>query len=87
MNDQRDVAQRLVVEVLSEYTGLSPHEIRPEMHVQDDLGIDSIDAIELLVAMERRSGLRFDVDELEDLVTIADLVSKLVQALDRTAAT
>lgn len=73
-----DDAFALVRELLAAYTGIDPASIRLETDVQDELGIDSIDAVELLITIERRTGRRFEMQQVEDITTVADIVDRLV---------
>jgi acyl carrier protein len=44
-----------------------------------DLGIDSTEMVEIVVALERRFGFRLPAGAEEDLVTIGDLVAGVEQ--------
>ena len=83
----RQEALDLIRELLASYSGVDPLSIDPQTDVQEELGIDSIDAVELLITVERRTGLRFDVEQLDELRTVDDLVGKLLDAsFDTTVA-
>ncbi len=43
------------------------------VHLQVDLGAESIDLQNLLAAVEKRYGVKFEDDELEDYSTVAGL--------------
>lgn len=51
----------------------------------DELGLDSVDALELMIALEEEYGFRIDSEEVdqEDLATVASL-EKLVEELKTT---
>jgi len=76
----RDEALVIVRELMAMHVGTEPDAIQPDMHVVDDLGLDSVDAVELLITLERQTGLRFEVDQLDDIATVADVVTQLVAA-------
>jgi len=42
--------------------------------MQEDLGIDSFTAVEILVAIEKRYGIKILESEVNDIVTFHDLV-------------
>jgi acyl carrier protein len=73
-------AERLVRELLTAHTGLGPGAIKVGMRVAEDLGLDSVDAVELLTSIERQSGLEFEVEQIEDIQTVGDVVDRLIEA-------
>lgn len=75
-----DEAIEIIARNLSTFTGLAPKAITPTMHVVDDLAIESIDAVELLISVERETSLQFDVDQIEEVTTVQDLAERLVAA-------
>ena len=57
-------------------------DLRPDDRIAEDLGIDSLDAIELLVALENRYGVQLvDNPRAAGVVTVEDLVALLTDAL------
>jgi len=48
--------------------------IQLESHLIDDLDLDSIDAIDMTVRLEQKTGLSFKEEELKSLRTIRDVV-------------
>ena len=70
-NDIEQTLTRIIVEHL----GVEPHRVTPEAHFEDDLGADSLDPIELVVAFEEHFGIEVTDDE-------ADAVTTVAQALD-----
>lgn len=67
----------LVTELLASYTGVGRDAITESTLLVDELGVDSVDAVELLITVERRVGRRFSLDQVEDLETVADIVDAL----------
>jgi len=63
-----------VVEVLQQEFEYAPDELTPDTHLIDDLDLDSIDAIDLMVRLEERTGLGFNEEDLKSLRTIRDVV-------------
>ncbi len=57
---------------------LEREQIQPDAHLQDDLDIDSIDAVDLLVHMKEVTGRQISADALKDVQTVEDIV-KLLQ--------
>lgn len=48
--------------------------IRPEASLTEDLGIDSLDAVELGMALEQEAGQEIPDDAMEGMRTVQDLV-------------
>lgn len=69
----RDEILAWVTGVLTEefqYTG----EIQLDSDLTDDIDLDSIDAIDMTVRLEEKTGLSFKEEELKSLRTIGDVV-------------
>ncbi len=63
-----------VREILVESFELDPAEIHPTAHLRDDLDLDSIDAIDLAVGLEKETGLEVSEDELREIRVVQDIV-------------
>ena len=46
----------------------------PTAHLFDDLDLDSIDAIDLMIGLEERTGLKVREEEFRDVRTVQDVV-------------
>ena len=69
----RDEIFAWVTDVLQQefqYEGPIAH----ESHLIDDLDLDSIDAIDMTVRLEEKTGLSFKEEELKSLRTVGDVV-------------
>lgn len=66
-----------VKEVLMEAINVDEDMIKMEANLKDDLGIDSLAAVELSLELETEFDVRIEDEELAKLVTIADIVSLL----------
>jgi acyl carrier protein len=60
----------------------SPDEVLPTSHLIDDLDLDSIDAIDLAVKLEERTGLDLEEKELRALRLVQDVVDVVYTHLD-----
>lgn len=69
----------LVIAILARHTGLPPEEISSSMRVRDDLGLDSIDAVELLMAIEQETGRRFELTDTDDVATVGEIIARVTQ--------
>jgi len=70
--------------ILVEQFEIDANEIKPEAHLYDDLGIDSIDAVDLIVRLKELTGLRIPPEDFKDVRTVDDVV-QVVTALTATS--
>ena len=61
-----------------ECANVDEEEVKPEARLREDLGIDSIYAVELTLQLEEIYGVVIEYEEIEHLLTVNDLV-KLVE--------
>lgn len=64
-----------LVAILCDQLPLSPEDIRPESKIKDDLGADSLDVLQLLMALEEEKGIVIPDDVLPTLITVGDIVA------------
>jgi acyl carrier protein len=64
-----------VAEIIVEQLGITKGEIVPEASFIDDLGADSLDIVELVMAMEETFDIEIPDDDAEKIQTIGDAVS------------
>lgn len=63
-----------VIDVITEQLDVTREECVPETSFIDDLGADSLDLVELIMAMEETFGIEISDDELGKIRTIQDVV-------------
>lgn len=63
-----------VKEVMVETLNCEEEDIKPEALLEDDLGIDSLDAVELALALEELFGVKIPDEELSEMKTVKDIV-------------
>ncbi len=68
-----DITSR-VIAVVSEQLSVDASEIRPESSFQDDLGADSLDLVELIMAMEEEFDVKIDDDAATKIKTVQNAV-------------
>lgn len=61
-----------------------PAHIKPLSRLREDLGIDSFNVIEILVAIEQRYGLEISEDEASRTTTFKDLVKLITRRSTRS---
>jgi acyl carrier protein len=79
----QDVADALR-EIMAARLGLTAEQIVPEARLVEDLGLDSLDAVELAIAVERKFDIEVPEEELAKLKTVADMLA-LVENRTREA--
>ncbi len=73
------VADR-VKELIVEQLGVNAEQVVPEAKFVEDLGADSLDTVELVMALEEEFGAEIPDEEAEKLITVADAI-KFVESL------
>lgn len=63
--------------ILVEELQLDPEEIKPEAELTNDLGINSIELADLVLMCEDKFGVEIEDDDIQQFVTIADVVKYL----------
>ena len=64
-----------IKEIIVEQLGVSADEVVPEASFIDDLGADSLDIVELVMALEEEWGLEIPDDDAEKIQTIQDAIN------------
>ena len=64
--------QEKITEIIVEQLGVKPEEVTPEASFVDDLGADSLDTVELVMALEEEFGVEIRDEEAEKLLTVGD---------------
>ncbi len=67
--------ERRVIEIIVEQLGVGEDEVTPEASFIDDLGADSLDLVELIMAMEEEFGLEISDEEAEKIQTVQDVIN------------
>jgi len=60
--------------IIAEQLGAEEQEITMESTFIEDLGADSLDVVELVMAIEDEFDMEIDEDEAEDISTVGDVV-------------
>jgi acyl carrier protein len=68
-----DKVKKIIVEQL----GVDEAEVTPEASITDDLGADSLDQVELVMAFETEFNIDIPDEEAEKIKTVGDAVKKI----------
>ncbi len=71
--------ERRVIEIIVEQLGVSAEEVTLEASFIDDLGADSLDLVELIMAMEEEFELEISDEDAEKIQTVQDVVNYINQ--------
>ena len=74
-----DIADR-VKKIVVEHLGVDEEKVTDSASFIDDLGADSLDTVELVMAFEEEFGCEIPDDEAEKIVTVKDAVAFLQSA-------
>jgi len=64
-----------VIEIIVEQLDVTREECVPEASFIEDLGADSLDLVELIMAMEENFGIEISDEELQKIRTILDAIN------------
>ncbi len=72
-----------VKEIIVQQLGVDANEVTPEASFIDDLGADSLDTVELVMAFEEEFGIEIPDEEAEKLTTVGDALKYLGEKLGK----
>ena len=78
--------QEKVRSIIAEQLGVKPEEVTPQASFIDDLGADSLDTVELVMALEEEFGIEIPDEEAEKLVTVGDAIKYIEEKAGQKAS-
>ena len=64
----------IIKKIIAAQLGVDAGALTPELDLEDDLGADSLDAVEMIVAFEEETGISIPDDDVAALRTVGDLL-------------
>jgi acyl carrier protein len=72
--DSRSAVEGKVREIVCEQLGVSDEEVTPDASFVEDLGADSLDLVELVMALEEEYDTEISDEEAEKIKTVQDVI-------------
>uniref|UniRef100_A0ACD5U2S4 Uncharacterized protein n=1 Tax=Avena sativa TaxID=4498 RepID=A0ACD5U2S4_AVESA len=80
--DKGEVAER-VVSVIKNFQKIEPSKVTPNAHFQKDLGLDSLDTVEIVMAFEEEFSFEIpdnEAEKIDSIKTAVDFIASHPQA-------
>ena len=79
MSEEKSIEDR-IREIVVEQLGVKPEQITPEAKFIEDLGADSLDTVELVMALEEVFGNEIPDEDAEKLTSVGDVIRYVEEA-------
>ncbi|OIW21776.1 hypothetical protein TanjilG_10675 [Lupinus angustifolius] len=80
--DKSEVTDR-VISTVKNFQKVDPSKVNPNAHFQNDLGLDSLDAVEIMMALEEEFGFEIpdnEADKINSIKLAVDFIASHPQA-------
>lgn len=71
---KRMATEDKVKSIIAEQLGVKPEEVTPEASFIDDLGADSLDTVELVMALEEEFSIEIPDEDAEKMTKVSDAI-------------
>jgi len=76
-----DNIEKGIITIIAEVSGVEEQDIKPETNLVEDLEIDSIKAIEITVAIEKKFKISIRDEDVPKITSLKDAVQLVKQSL------
>jgi len=83
MEEKTMAIEDRVKEIIVQQLGVDAKEVVPEASFIDDLGADSLDTVELVMAFEEEFGIEIPDEEAEKLASVGDALKYLNEKMGK----
>jgi acyl carrier protein len=77
--------EKAIVSIIADVSGFEPEEIRPDANFFKDLDVDSIKAIEITVAIEKKFKISVRDEDVPKLTTVKQAIELVERLLNQNA--
>ena len=81
MSEEQKIEDR-IGKIIAEQLGVKPEQITPEAKFIEDLGADSLDTVELVMALEEEFGNEIPDEDAEKLISVGDVIRFIEESQD-----
>jgi len=74
MSDEKQPMEEKVKGIIVEQLGVEAEQVAPDAKFIEDLGADSLDTVELVMALEEEFGIEVPDEEAEKLQSVGDVI-------------
>ncbi|WP_413282782.1 acyl carrier protein [Vibrio sp. MA40-2] len=74
----------IIKEAMVELFELNPNDITMNAHIVDDLELDSIDAVDLIVYLQRQTNIKIKPEEFKSVRHVKDVVNVVLRLVETT---
>ena len=75
--------EQKVRDIIVEQLGVDPEQVTPEASFVDDLGADSLDTVELVMALEEEFDLEIPDEEAEKITTVGEAIEYIERNMEK----
>ena len=68
-----------VIKIIAEQLGVDEEDVTPEAKFVDDLGADSLDTVELVMAFEEEFGIEISDEDAEKILTVQNAIDYITE--------
>ena len=79
--NSNDIKNR-VIKIVSDHLGVEEAEVKDEASFTDDLGADSLDTVELVMALEDEFGTEIPDEDAEKILTVKQAIDYIESHMD-----
>jgi acyl carrier protein len=79
MSENTQELEAKVREIVAQQLGKNVDQVTPEASFRDDLGADSLDVVELVMALEEEFGIQIPDEDAEKITTVGQAIDYIKQ--------
>lgn len=64
-----------IAKIVAEQLGTDASEVKPESSFTEDLGVDSLDLFQIIMAFEEEFGIEIPTEDAEKIATVQDAIN------------